>query len=242
LCPDSDDFLCVTIDGDPASKARPRFTRKGHTYTDPKDRTAEERTAWHLRRAFQTPYLGNVAVGCVFFRPNRQRIDVDNMLKHVCDAATGIAWIDDSQVTGIMGIAEFDRERPRTLIVFGRHVTTLTRGEDATVPCEQCGKPVSLIGRSETTRRKFCSKICSSTFRYGSLADLVPCAHCGKQFRRKTSSQKYCGQACAVATRAAPRPLRRADRPCEGCGKQVSKKGYKRCRECWKTARTQGVA
>jgi Holliday junction resolvase RusA-like endonuclease len=233
LCPGSDDMWYCVLPGEPISKARPRFLKSGRAYNSARQREAEKRIAWRLRRLFTQPLRGNVALGCIFFRPDRQRIDVDNMLKNVCDAATSIAWLDDSQVTGLMGLAELDPEHPRTIIVFGRHISTLTRGEDATKPCVQCGSPMPLVGRSP--RAKYCSTACAYAARPVSLVEPVPCARCEQSFRRKTTTQKYCGVACSNAAKpGSPRPAQRKDRPCHaGCGRQVSKSGYQYCRACW---------
>jgi Holliday junction resolvase RusA-like endonuclease len=127
LAPGTTGFKVVAFDGEPASKTRPRFNRDGKPYKTKEDTAAEEHTGWKFRQVFRRPWTGNLAVGCVFFRPDRQRIDVDNMLKHVCDAGNGIAWVDDAQITAVYGVAELDVEHPRTLIVVARHLSSLDR-------------------------------------------------------------------------------------------------------------------
>ncbi|BBA98273.1 hypothetical protein RVR_4403 [Actinacidiphila reveromycinica] len=134
LAPGGTQFRVVTFAGDPASKARPRFSKEGRTYKTDADTAAETRTGWQLRRAFPQPWTGNLALGCVFFRPDRQRIDVDNMVKHICDAGNGIAWVDDAQITAVYGVAELDAANPRTLIVVARHVSSLDRSDVAKTP------------------------------------------------------------------------------------------------------------
>lgn len=121
------DVVVLTFSGDPASKTRPRFTKEGRAYKTAEDEQAEACTAWQLRRAFRQPLAGNLALGAVFFRASRQRIDVDNLLKHVCDAGNGIAWADDAQITAVYGVAELDAEHPRTLLVVARHASSLDR-------------------------------------------------------------------------------------------------------------------
>lgn len=127
LAPGGSDIKVLTLPGEPASKARPRFNRDGRAYKASEDEQAEARTGWLFRRAFRQPWTGNLAIGCVFFRPDRRRIDVDNMLKHVCDAANGIAWEDDAQITAVYGVAELDVEDPRTVVVVTRHESSLER-------------------------------------------------------------------------------------------------------------------
>lgn len=232
LCPDSDELRMIVIPGEPKSKARPRFTRSGRTYHAPADKAGEARTAAFMRSSVRSPYTGNVALGCVFYRPNRQRIDVDNMLKHVCDAANGVLWVDDSQVTAVMGVAELDSDRPRTVIVIGRHVSTLSRGTDATVPCERCGGPISLVG-GKTARRRFCSRACATGARTTNTS--TPCAQCGNAFIPTSHRQKLCSPACRTVyihdTRHQKgQPLSK----CSSCGKTLTHRRGGRCRECWR--------
>ena len=117
----------VVIPGKPPVKARPQFSRRGHTYAKPEDRTAEARTAWHLKAVVHQPLTSNVGMVCVFYRPDRRVADNDNMLKHVCDSANGVLWRDDSQCTALAGFIELDRTTPRTVIVIGGHDSTLVR-------------------------------------------------------------------------------------------------------------------
>ncbi|WP_199570600.1 RusA family crossover junction endodeoxyribonuclease [Streptomyces murinus] len=140
LAPGGSEFRVITLTGNPASKARPRFTKEGRTYKTDADTEAETRTAWQLRRVFRQPWTGNLALGAVFFRPDRQRIDVDNMLKHICDAGNGIAWVDDAQITAVYGVAELDVDNPRTVIVVARHVSSLDRSDVAPAPRARPGK------------------------------------------------------------------------------------------------------
>ncbi|RPK58132.1 Endodeoxyribonuclease RusA [Streptomyces sp. ADI96-15] len=133
LAPGVTEYTCLVMGGDPASKARPRFGN-GRTYKTEADTAAETKTGWTLRRHFRQPWGGNLALGCVFFRPDRQRIDVDNMVKHIADAGNGIAWVDDAQITAVYGVAELDVEDPRTLIVVVRHVSSLDRSDVGKTP------------------------------------------------------------------------------------------------------------
>ncbi|MDX2919689.1 RusA family crossover junction endodeoxyribonuclease [Streptomyces sp. NE06-03C] len=117
--------------GEPSTKARPRFGAGGKTYKTDEDEQAEAATGWQLRRAFSEPWVGNVALGAVFFRSDRRRVDVDNMLKHICDAGNGIAWVDDAQITALLGFAELDPVHPRTVLVVCRHASSLDRSPRA---------------------------------------------------------------------------------------------------------------
>jgi Holliday junction resolvase RusA-like endonuclease len=227
------DVSTLIIDGPPPSKARPRFSRNGNTYVPKKDREAEEHTSRILRQYFPTPMPGNVALACIFYRPNFQRIDVDNMLKHVCDAANGILWADDSQVTALVGIAHLDVDDPRTVLAIAPHVSTLVRGADAVYPCAVCSKPISRIG--QTKMRKTCSRECKAQATGHLLLDEpVECAWCGNPFKRVSSYRKYCGRECVNAAIANVRQVKRLPPVrCTSCDKPLPHRRGGRCRACW---------
>jgi Holliday junction resolvase RusA-like endonuclease len=130
----------AVVPGEPHSKARPRFAPNGRAYHDPKDKVAEQATGFRLKRI--PMFTGNVALIAVFYRSTRRRVDVDNLLKHVCDAANGIVFKDDSQITSLSGVLELDADNPRTVLAFADHETTMTRGVDAVRPCTRCGSSV----------------------------------------------------------------------------------------------------
>lgn len=180
LSGDPEEIKYLVIEGAPPSKARPRFGKGARVHSSKEMRAAEMRTGLCLRQSFREPLEGNVALACVFFRPNRQRIDADNMLKHVCDAANGIVWKDDSQVTAIMAVVEMDAEHPRTLVAVAPHTSSLQRGTDAVYPCAQCGSPISYDGM--THKPKFCSKKCRYEAQESPLLPPKKCLHCGNQF------------------------------------------------------------
>lgn len=226
--------LLVTVPGVPRSKTRPRYTRKGHVYQNPTDREREERTAWFLRGGIREPFGSNVAVVCMFVRPNRTRVDADNMVKHVLDAANGVIFEDDRQVTAQAGLVEMDAENPRTVIAIGAHQSSLDRTVRRTVPCAQCGSEVERVGGVKK-KRQFCSRKCRNEF-FGHCTNLevpIPCAACGDEFRRKTESNKYCSRECANKGRAATMTKDHRPMACADCGLPTSSKRAVRCRECW---------
>ncbi|MFC8884428.1 RusA family crossover junction endodeoxyribonuclease [Streptomyces cinereoruber] len=128
LAPGVGDYKVVVIPGSPHAKERPR-AGEGRVHKSARDKDAEARTGWLLRPAFRKPWAGNLAIGAVFFRPTRQHVDTDNLLKHVCDAGNGIAWFDDAQITGQYGVLELDAVHPRTLLVVTRHVSSMDRSD-----------------------------------------------------------------------------------------------------------------
>lgn len=196
--------------GEPKSKTRARVTRNG-VYTPSKPN--ETALAQFLRYSYRSaPFEGNVAVACVFYRPNSQRIDVDNMMKLVMDAATGICWADDDQVTFQVATAELDPQNPRTVIGMSDHQSTLRRGVDAlTRHCAFCAEAFTVDHRSRTTR--YCSPRCVGDMRR------APKLHPGQGKGPK-------GQ-----------PAGR----CQDCGNELAKRSFLRCRECWKIARAKGI-
>lgn len=212
LCAPTSRLHMVTIPGPPVSKSRPRFTRSGHAYSTKGQRDAEE---------------------------VRQRIDTDNLLKHVCDAANGILWEDDSQVTAVYGAMELDPDEPRTVVIVGEHSSSLTRGSDATRPCANCGAPMDVVKIRDS--RKTCSPRCKAELAGISLADPVSCPTCAEPFRRQTASQTYCSVPC-VPRKGRPRTKTAPERTCQDCNGPVSRGGRERCRECWKVARAEGRA
>jgi Holliday junction resolvase RusA-like endonuclease len=127
------DVRLIDIPGKPHSKARPRFRHGSRAYADPKDRDAEKRTAAYLRLAMggAQPYPSNVGLVAVFFRPSRQVVDADNLLKHLCDSANGILWYDDCQATAKFGVIELDRQTPRTVVAIGRYESSMPRAPRA---------------------------------------------------------------------------------------------------------------
>ena len=123
-------LVAFAHDGVPIAKERPRLGAGGRTHTPERTAAAEEHLAWAFKLAWRggAPLLGNLAMVCVFYRPDRRRIDADNMLKLVCDAGNiAKVWSDDSQITTKFARVELDKARPRTEIAIGSLASTLTR-------------------------------------------------------------------------------------------------------------------
>lgn len=202
----------LVVDGAPASKSRPRVVQGGRQVYDP-SQPAQQLLADRLARHFQgATFDGNVALGAVFFRPNRQRIDVDNMFKLVLDAGTGAGiWADDSQVTAIMAAVEFDPDRPRTIIAIAPHRSTLDRRKPSRI-CAACGSRFFLDWAGRGTQ--VCSPACRGTL----------------LSREKKTILGGGGERERVEGR------------CQDCGRRVSKPSYIRCRDCWRVARAEGIA
>lgn len=232
LTGDPSEIRTITIQGAPASKSRPRFGKGGRVYTSAESRAAEKATAYRMRQAFASPMAGNVALVCIFFRPNKQRIDADNMLKHVCDAANGIVWFDDSQITSIAGIVELDADNPRTVVAIAPHATTMTRASDDTRPCIVCGSAVPMAGR--TYKPKYCSRKCAVVTLAAAPIGDKECEHCKAWFKPSNTRQRICSSKCRVDWMTNRRKEKAAPySKCKTCGSQLSHKRGGQCRQCW---------
>lgn len=107
-----------TLYGTPTAKGRPRFTSRGHTYTDQKTRDAETSilAAWLNAAGNRPPHDGPVTVELVATFtpaaswpkwkreaalagnwPHLSKPDFDNLVK-IIDGLNGRAWVDDSQI------------------------------------------------------------------------------------------------------------------------------------------------
>lgn len=134
---DSSQIVAFVHEGAPVSKARARWSRKGHFYTPDTTQGAEEALAWRFREVVKgRPWKGNVALAAVFFRPNHQRIDADNLMKLVLDAGTKAGvWDDDCQVTHQIAVIEKDAAKPRTVIALSAVSGSLDRSETTEAAC-----------------------------------------------------------------------------------------------------------
>jgi len=254
-----------TVDGEPMSKARARFARTGkgvRTYTPKSTHDAELRMA----AAFREVAPGHTDDGTnaygvmgLFFAGTRQRRDVDNMIKLICDGLNGVAWQDDSQVEEVSGRRGVDVPgNARTEVLIYR-VGSVTQGPKKN--CAGCGGPFTIY--ASTAKQKYCSRACAysaargrrqqscegcgTTFepahkqRYCSkpCADRarraeVTCGHCRKSFsiqRCHVRERNYCTPDCSsTAARERSRSARKGD--CTVCGGPVTRKEYKRCAAC----------
>jgi Holliday junction resolvase RusA-like endonuclease len=132
--------LEFVIAGEPVGKARPRFTRSGHTYTPAKTVNYEnlvklsftdqigyfvpnkEPVRMLLRAFYKIPkstpkkYLADMGHGII--QPMKKP-DADNIIKSVADALNGIAYHDDAQIVSVL-CEKYYSDRPRvevTLII-----------------------------------------------------------------------------------------------------------------------------
>lgn len=216
----------IEIEIEPLSKARPRFGGSGKVYTPAKTVAYERALALHMRQAMagRAPVATRVGLACVFHRKNNQRVDCDNMIKAVSDAANRIIWIDDMQCVEIYARLHRNSERPRVVMIF--YGIDEVHGQ----PCAHCKKvfrrPPSLMGDC-------CSVACSQQTK---RIDVI-CKHCGKTFSQPQSlaarSKGYCSRECGMIALANRKKANGRDKwICADCGGHVTRKEYEVCRGC----------
>lgn len=221
----------VVIEGDPCSKARPRFVvgknGKPMSYSPRRTIEGEERIKEAVAPLFGA-FDANVAISALFYRRTFQRVDIDNLEKAVLDGCTKAQiWRDDSQVTALASALEHDAEFPRSVIAFAQHSSSMRRGDAARSTCESCGELFEAPGKRRGTAR-WCSRECRMT-----LAEPIPCEVCEKPFKRRSGNQKMCSEACR--RESIRRRERRPVNECVDCGESTSANpSAVRCRECWK--------
>lgn len=148
------EIAVVTIPGAPQAlerargTIRTRFTPKGpkqfvKNYTPKRSRQAELTLADEFAQVSPRPFCySNIALACVFFRPDRRILDLDNLQKLVMDAGTKASlWQDDSQVTATVARLELDAATPRTVIGLCRMTSTL----DRTIPQKDRRDPAAAL-------------------------------------------------------------------------------------------------
>ncbi len=258
-----------TVDGEPASKARARFTKSGHSYTPAKTKEAEAKVAWAFKsaggRKDEDPEA-SFGVFCLFFNGTRQRRDVDNMIKLVLDGLNGVAWTDDAQVLEVGARKDYvERDEARTEVV----VYQAPRVGKPMRVCVECGEKFRvydswpnkvhcsndcMLAQRRLARRRTCqtcgkewdpgkpseAKFCSRECRQQSGRVEISCDRCGASLSRQRCHVRAVNYCTpACAAAARDRSLSRADGTCSDCGGPTSKKKYKRCRSCNAKANTR---
>lgn len=211
-----------TVDGEPVSKARPRFTRTGRSFTPQKTADAEANMAQAFREAapeFTPEPDRTYGVTALFFHGTRQRRDVDNCIKLVLDGLNGVAWQDDSQVSEVSGRKVLEEpEHARTEVA----IYAVGLAPLATRQCAQCGDHFPVF---PGTRRKYCSTPCKAAAQRKARPD---CLACGAEVSEQRT--KYCSRACAGDARRKP-PVR-----CAQCNAVVARRSTRGlCGDCFRS-------
>lgn len=191
-----------TVDGEPISKARARFTSYGsrvRSYTPERTQEGEALVrAAFLRSAprHRVDARSTFGVTCLFFTGTRQRRDVDNMVKLICDGLNGIAWTDDDQVVEISARKQMElpeHARTEVLVYLVGHSPALAKRQ-----CAHCGDAFDVY---PSTRKRFCTPQCAVAARRTRPRE-VPCPVCGTVFT-PAKRVKHCSKSCgAKAARA----------------------------------------
>lgn len=131
------------VPGVPVAKGRPKFRKAGkfiQTYTPTKTQKAEKFIADCFKAYGKKPpkKYDEIWLTCNFYmsipkgtskkrtlewnekKGHTKRPDVDNLVKTVCDALNGVAFVDDSLITG-MDVCKLYSTNPRTEIAISYH-------------------------------------------------------------------------------------------------------------------------
>lgn len=196
-----------TVKGEPTSKARPRFTKrgyKGQVYTPQRTLDAEAGVQAAFLKATKRKFLEPEAAYAVhihFHNGTRQRRDIDNMVKLVLDGLNGAAWVDDNQVLEVAARKSFV-----TKAEAHTHVRIYVIGDMGFTKqsCKQCHKEFRTYPswqRGGDREKLFCSRACHTEYRR--RARERTCEHCNETFLIWGESKKtrFCSKECYSATR-----------------------------------------
>jgi len=235
------------------------------TYNPKAAEMAQEAVAWTIKAALRTLMDDDAhtfGVRARFVSENATRRDVDNMLKLVMDAATGIVWRDDCQVSEIHATVERLSLNAKSEMVFYTTGTVAKRTAD----CQTCGKKMRTFPSWRSIKR-YCSEACrestfkretipctgcqrpflratyatrgrpycSSECKYRLGSRLATCSHCRRDFRVAQSKRQAAADFCTRGCAIAyhrDHPPKIAVGTCLDCGGATSRKEYARCRAC----------
>lgn len=210
-------MIAFEVPGEPASKSRARFTKRGskvHAFTPEKTKQAEAQVAAcylaETKRTNGDDFRTAFAVEAEFYLARNQRRDIDNMIKLVLDGLNKVAWADDAQVLEVTGRKIYGATKGRTIVVI-RNVGVFPRSEGS---CKRCGKiypqPPSHWAK------KHCSDACRRADARENRAKT--CSHCGETFThaRPKSEQRYCSKECAYKAK-------HVDVVCANCSQAFTK-------------------
>lgn len=190
-------MIAFEVPGEPASKSRARFTKRGskvHAFTPEKTKQAEAQVAAcylaETKRLNGDDFRTAFAVEAEFHLARNQRRDIDNMIKLVLDGLNKVAWADDAQVLEVTGRKIYGASKGRTIVVI-RDVGVFPRSEGT---CKRCGK--TFPQPPSHWAKKHCTDACRRADARENRAKT--CAHCGQTFThaRPKSEQRYCSTEC----------------------------------------------
>jgi len=223
--------LNLCIEGEPLSAERVKFS-KGSAYLPEKTRDYEDLIAWTVKGNYRGETTSSEIFGlrAIFCRSNRQRVDIDNLLKALMDGITKskVIWEDDSQLREISSSIFIADDKPRVEFIVYR-----CKDYNPRATCLNCGK--ELLNSYPSKQTKYCSRVCWSVSRKR-VARV--CEYCGETFiiaesKAKGHPNRFCSRECLLKFLAEMRKKEGSDKwRCETCGAPVSRKEYKRCFSC----------
>lgn len=205
-----------TVDGEPISKARARFTNyksKTRAYTPERTRVGEERVLAAFLQVAKPTHDTEVAFGVEveFLHQTGQRRDIDNMLKLILDALNKVAWPDDVQVTSISANKRRVPKGEAQTIV---RIYTLGRIEKPRGICIGCGSEFPQF--ASTSTRKYCTRQCG--YEYQRNNRTKACANCGGSFLSR--GDMFADRCCSIACNS---EYKRVTLTCIECGDAFTK-------------------
>ena len=225
-------LLSAVIEGDPVAHERPRLGKHGNTYTPRPTQAYKEKVAWLIKslvKPASDPHE-RYGVRAIFCRSNRQRIDVDNLLKSILDACTWAhVWCDDSQVREISATLLTAQPSPRVEFIVYRFCDP-----SPVALCKGCRTP---LHQGKGRGRVYCSKVCADKSKRATLH----CVTCKRLFDLPQSlavmpsgkPRRFCSRPCSRAFYSAERRQNGSDKwRCKHCGGRVSRKEYTQCKAC----------
>lgn len=113
-------LYCLTVEGEPVPKARPRLDRRNmRIYTPTTTVKAEHYIGWRFKQQYpgvDPDKVMRFAVRLTFHCRREGRGDVDNRTKTVLDALNKIVWDDDRQIDELHALIVHRALQPRTVI------------------------------------------------------------------------------------------------------------------------------
>lgn len=213
--------LHLVVDGQPISKARLEYEKRVRAiiHESLNGNSPDAESSFGLR--------------CLFYRNSRQRIDCDNLIKAVSDAATGEVWKDDNQVVEVIARLFLASDNARAEIAIYR------------LPNPSPHKKCLVCGKEFVTYPSVDADYCSQDCYQKSTHATVVCRECGKPFEIVQSLAKiragFCSRQCALAYYGKKKTAERGPQTwkCRVCGGPVSRKEYELCRACSMKERMQ---
>ena len=112
------EIVSFTVTGAPVPKGRPRVYR-GRAVTPARTVAYEKLVGYSALQArpWNEPTDKPIRMIMHFYVADNRRRDIDNLQKAVLDGASGILFVDDSQIVSIEATKQVDRENPRVEVV-----------------------------------------------------------------------------------------------------------------------------